>query len=468
MSEQPAAAGITAALAAAALAPVEDPAARDRAADLLLDYLAIAHRGGGAPAAQHAQEALLPGTSGDCRVEGADARTDARTATLLNGIAAHALELDDTYEPASLHPGVVVWPVVLALAETTGCSRDDMLDAAIAGYDVTCEVGDLVGAARAYARGFHPTGICGALGAATAAGRLLGLDATQLEHALGLAASEASGLLAFLTAGGWTKPLHAGHASACGLDAARLAGAGYEGPAGAVEGRFGVVHAFGGEQPASDAPAPDGAPAHGDGPMPGAAASTREGWRPRPAGWAVHATSVKFHPCCRYLHGNLDLLIELVREHRIVAVDVAAIRCAVLSAGWDLVAAPADAKREIRGQVDAQFSMPFGAARAVAYGAVPLAAFERAAAEARELGDLIARVECVRDAQLDAAFPTLWGGAVALELHDGTVLEARTPTFRGSPGQPADRAAIRAKATELLPADVVAALEARSASVVAR
>lgn len=428
---------VTAALAAAALRPVEDASARERAADLLLDYLAVTTRGAQAPPAERARAALLP-DDGGCRVEGTDARAGARTAALLNGIAAHALELDDTYEPASLHPGVVVWPVVLALGEQAGCSREALLDAAIAGYDVTCEVGDLVGAARAYGRGFHPTGICGALGAAGAAGRLLGLDAAQIEHALGLAASEASGLLAFLTAGGWTKPLHAGHASACGLDAARLARAGYAGPAGAVEGRFGFVHAFGGERPA-DAP-----------------------WTPRPAGWAVHATSVKFHPCCRYLHGNLDLLAALTREHGVVADEVAAIRCAVLSAGWDLVAAPVGAKRRIRGQVDAQFSMPFGAARAVARGATGLAAFERAAEEAVELQPLIDRVECVRDARLDAAFPSRWGAAVELELRDGRVLTARADGFRGSPSDPADRAAIRAKAAELLPEDVVTALDVRS------
>src|SRR5262249_3986607 len=132
-------------------------------------------------------------------------------------------------------------------------------------------------------------------------------------------------------------------------------------------------------------------------------------------------------------------------------------------AGWALVAAPAEQKRAIRSQVDAQFSMPFGAARAITYGAVPLAALERAPAEAQELGDLIARVECVHDAELDAAFPQRWGAAVGVELRDGSVLRARTPGFRGSPTAPADRDAIRAKAAELIPADALSALDARSA-----
>ena len=89
-------------------------------------------------------------------------------------------------------------------------------------------------------RGFHPTGICGAFASALVAGQMAGLSPAQLADALGLAGSQAAGSLEFLTDGTWAKRIHAGWAAHSGLVAARLAAAGFSGPRGTLDGRFGL------------------------------------------------------------------------------------------------------------------------------------------------------------------------------------------------------------------------------------
>ena len=226
---------------------------RERARLLLCDYLGVAAAGAGAASSfaarrangLHAGRALVEGLRGGRRLDGIDA-------AFLNALSAHALELDDTHEPASLHPGVVIWPVVLALADELGCSCDAALDAAAVGYDVVCTLGEMLGGQTAYARGFHPTGVCGAFGAAAAASRLLELDQHQVAAAFGIAGTSASGSLEYLSEGSWTKRLNPGLAAVNGIRAARLAATGFTGPKAAIEGPNGFLRAYGDERSVSE------------------------------------------------------------------------------------------------------------------------------------------------------------------------------------------------------------------------
>lgn len=280
----------------------------------------------------------------------------------------------------------MVWPALLALADELGSATAPVLAAAVRGYDVTCDLGDRLGAARSYARGargFHPTGVCGVVGAAAACAHLLELDEEGSGHAIGIAASMAAGLLAFLDDGAWTKPLHAGRAAEGGIRAARLAAAGFVGPADAFNGERGLLHAFGGEEELEVPPV-----------VPGS---------------GVLRTSVKLYPSCRYTHGCIDLLLELGPEPEAVE----AVECAVLRGGWTLVADPIERKRRAASQVDAQFSMPFTAALAIVRRAVRLDDVERAAGLGPELEPIMDRVSCFEDAAIEAAYPGSWGAVPA-------------------------------------------------------
>jgi 2-methylcitrate dehydratase PrpD len=393
----------------------------ERARALLVDYLVVEARGARSGAARAARAALLE--PGPVTVDGTEERATPQSAALLNGVAAHAIELDDTYEPASVHPGVVVWPAVLAVAEPAGADLGAVLRAGAAGYDTACRIGDRLDPHETYRRGFHPTGVVGPLAAASAVAALLGLDDEQTAAARAIATSAAAGLLAFLHDGASTKPLHAGQAAAAGLRAAQLARAGFRAPSDAIDGPNGLLHAFGRRS--------------------GAVAE-------RPAGSGITLTSTKPFPCCRYAHPGIDALLSLRGQHRLEPGEVEEIRCAVLGAGAGLIADPPEEKLRIRDQVDAQFSMPFLAALALREGRVTLEDLEQAPALASGLEPLMRRVRCTRSDELEAAYPQAWGAEVTVLLRDGRTLRHDVRAAPGSPDRPQDEAELRAKADGLL------------------
>ncbi|GAA3130187.1 hypothetical protein GCM10020255_003710 [Rhodococcus baikonurensis] len=216
---------------------------------LLFDYYAITTGGAERDSAVAIRSAVSTAASQDrffsASIHGTTLWATLDDAALVNGVTAHGLELDDTFEESSLHPAVVVFPAVLALADERGYSAADVLRAAAVGYDVMCSAGVLLGAAESYGRGFHPTGVAGVLGAAAAVSSLFRLDEDQTTHALSLAANLAAGSLEFLSDGSWTKRLNAGHAASGGLRAGKLAAADFTAPETSIEGRDGFLNQYG-------------------------------------------------------------------------------------------------------------------------------------------------------------------------------------------------------------------------------
>src|SRR2546430_9430229 len=133
---------------------------------------------------------------------------------------AHAIEMDDVTTESSLHPGVAVIPAALAVAEESGASPIRFLEAVVAGYEVTLRVGNALNPASAYTRGFHPTGVAGAFGAAAAASRVLALSSEHFARALGVVGTLAAGSLEYLSDGSWSKRLNPGWAAHAGVVAA--------------------------------------------------------------------------------------------------------------------------------------------------------------------------------------------------------------------------------------------------------
>ncbi|MCE9642595.1 MAG: MmgE/PrpD family protein [Betaproteobacteria bacterium] len=165
-------------------------------------------------------------------------RTSASHAALINGASAHAFQLDEIHIEATLHPGSVAVPAVLALAEANGgVSGRDIITALAAGYECGVRVG-LAGKGGMFARGFHNQGTSGVFVAAAAAARLLHLDAVQTKHALGIAGSQGAGLMA-VQEGAMTKAFHSGRAAQSGVYAAKLARLGYTGIPDVLEAGYG-------------------------------------------------------------------------------------------------------------------------------------------------------------------------------------------------------------------------------------
>src|SRR2546426_2798711 len=354
-----------------------------RALDLLRDHLGVALGGASEESSVVLRRGLAAlGLRGDATVLGTAERLPAPQAALANGAAAHALEMDDTHQGGSIHLGATVLPAALAAAELGGTSGERVLRAAVAGYDVAARLAMALGPAAHYRRGFHPTAPPGPLRAAAAAGAVLGLDAAAITAALGIAGSQAAGSMEFLADGSWTKRFQTGWAACAGLHPPAPAQAGLPGPATLPHGRFGFLHAYS-----------DGATT--------APLAAREGYE-------LMRTSVKPHACCRHMQGAIDAGLALPAAHRIEPDQVERVEGGMLAAGFPIVCEPADAKRRPASVVEAQFSLPFGIAVALARGAASPAEFSPACLRDPTVGGLMERVVGVRDPALDAAFPRAW------------------------------------------------------------
>ena len=185
------------------------PEVIDWAKYLCLDFAAVTMNGSTTDSAKSVMDALQRlGRPGPSAVLGTPHRVLPEYASMANGVAFHSIEMDDVNNEASLHPGVVAFPTALSMADLTHVSGKDFIAAVVAGYDVIVRLGRALQPAEHYGRGFHPTGTCGAFGAAAVAGRLLGLQGDDFIHALGIAGSQTAGSMEYLAQGAWTKRLH--------------------------------------------------------------------------------------------------------------------------------------------------------------------------------------------------------------------------------------------------------------------
>lgn len=286
-------------------------------------------------------------------------RTTSQDAALLNATAAHALDYDDVGIDG--HPSVVLVPAVLAEGERLGASGEEMIAAYVAGYEVWAELSGRDEDQR-HAKGWHPTAVLGAVGAAAAAARLAKLDAGRAATALGIAASMSGGLVANF--GSMTKPFQAGRAAQSGILAARLAAKGMTSSPDALEHRAGFLQAF---SPAGRVRA--------DGPI-----AAGKDWHILRLG-----LNVKRYPVCYALHRSIDGLLTLGKERKFSPDTVKSVelRIGKLQAGI---------LRHSRPQtgLDAKFSAEFAAACALVAGKVGLS----------ELTD-----DFVRSAQVQSLLP---------------------------------------------------------------
>jgi 2-methylcitrate dehydratase PrpD len=351
-------------------------------------------------------------------------------AALANGTRCHALDFDDTHEQGICHVSTVVAPAALAVGEREGASGADALAAFALGSEVALRVA-VAAAEGMYARGFHPTPVCGAFGAAAATARLIGLSADQAANALGIVGSFAAGLLEFLSDGSQTKPLHAGWAAQSGIQAALLAGEGAAGPATVIEGGFGVLAAYADVDDASGLAAELG------------------------ARWEVERVSLKAYPMCHFAHSPVAALAELAAEHGLGADDVAAIHATVPPEGLPLVLEPIETKREPATVYDAKFSLPYCLAHQLARGELGLAAFEPGPVADPGLLEIAARVSGSGWAPGEA--PARFAGAVRVETASGESLRREVAYPPGSLANPLSESEVvgkfRANATPALPAE---------------
>lgn len=282
-------AGISRRLAAflAAARPEDMPApVLHEAKRALLNALATALAGFDDPMVARTLSVLRPFSGRpQAHLIGRAERMDALSAAFLNAAAANVFDFDDTHPATIIHPTAPVAPPLLALSEIRRISGRDLLHALALGIEVECRIGNAVSPGH-YARGWHITSTCGVFGAAVAAGKCLGLDATRMLWALGGASAQCSGLVE--TLGTMAKSIGVGQAARGGLLAALAADAGVEGPDMPLEGPRGFLNVM-----SADAPVPE---------------HITEGLGET---WEVLANTYKPYPCGIVLHSVIDACLAL-------------------------------------------------------------------------------------------------------------------------------------------------------------
>lgn len=348
-------------------------------------------------------------------------RTDAAppaAAALVNGTAAHALELDDF--GGCGHSGAVVIPAVWALAQGRAVSGRDVILSIVAGYDLASRLLEGAGGYRPHnERGWHSTGTCGSFGAAAGAARLLKLPADQYQHALGIAGTFTGGVWAFLADGALVKRFHPGKAAETGVSAALLAQSGLTGPGQILEAEWGGFYPT---------------YAKGDAAPELAVADLGQDFH-------ILRSGIKPHACCRTLHSAVDAALQILREH---PEGSGAIRKMVVHGN-------AQTQRQfsrvdIHNLLEAQFSAPYCVAVAAQSGRCTLDQFQPLRTGDPEIQRLMALTEIHADRVLTPAdYPSL-----EIVFADGSQHLLDIPHAKGAPQNPLSEQEIVQKAQVLL------------------
>jgi 2-methylcitrate dehydratase PrpD len=385
---------------------------RRRATLHMLDTIGCALAAVGTGAAEPATAvAMAQGGAQESALLGTPRRVPAALAALANGTRCHALDFDDTHERGICHSSTVVAPAALAVGEARQRAGAEVLDAYVVGSDVALRIA-VATADGLYARGFHPTPVCGAFGAAAAAARLLGLHPTRATNALGIVGSFAAGLFEYLSDGSQTKPLHAGWAAQAGVQAALLAEAGATGPASVIEGRFGLVASH-----------TDSAPS---------TTSITDGLADN---WELEEVSIKPFPACHFTHSSTWAAAALADEHGLAHSDIAEIHVRIPAEGEPLVLEPLGDKQRPRTPYDAKFSLPFTAAHHLIHGRLGIDSFTPGSIREPEVLELAGKV---RREPLREPAPSRFAGGARLVTHGGDQLDRLLPHVPGSPANPLD------------------------------
>lgn len=393
------------------------PAARQRAVWAVLDWVGCAVAGAASPAGQTMLALARAEGQGPCRLIGGGL-VSSSAAALGNGALGNVLEMDDVDKRAVLHPGPVIIPAALALAESTHATSEAFLDAIVRGYEAVIRIGRAVGPAH-YAF-WHTTGSVGGFGAAAACASLLGLSAEHTADALGSAGTQASGLWQVRhEPASSAKQLHTARSAHNGVLAAQLAAHGFAGPRLILEGPQGF---FAATCPGADPAAIVADPGHD---------------------WMIHDVSIKPWPACRHAHAAIDAALKLrpsLRLEQVTEIEVVSYGAAV-----DFCNKP-DPKTVI----EAKFSFQHAVAVTLLDGAPPLSAFEPAMIADPRVVALRKLIKVSAGEPYMSAYPARYGAEINVTLNNGGTLWADARDALGDPENPLSFEGLESKTLTLL------------------
>jgi 2-methylcitrate dehydratase PrpD len=390
---------------------------QDRAAQHVLDWLACAALGSKQPAASGFAAVSQRAAPGNHRTLGLPSR-GWWDALQVNAACGNVLEMDDLDRASILHPGPVIVPAAIAVAEQVGATGQQLLAAIVRGYEATIRIGRALGI-KHYSF-FHNTSTCGTFGAAVAAADLLQLDVERTTWAMANAGSRTGGLWQMRHESCETKSLHNVMAAQTGVQAALLAAQGVRGPVTLLEGAQGLFAAM----------------------SPGASAHDVTVGFDRD--WLIHEVSFKPWPACRHVHPAIDAALAL-REQGLTANEIEAVTIATYKSAIDFCDNPRPTT-----ELAAKFSLQHCVAVALIDGAPTLAHFRGEALIRGDIAALRESVRVVENAPLTKAFPQHYGAQVDVVLRDGRRMSHARADAKGDPEFALSNDAIVEKALSLL------------------
>lgn len=353
------------------------------------------------------------GKGDECRILGYGDRTSALLAAIANGTMAHSTEFDDTHNEAIAHIANSVVTTTLTLSELSTLNGRDALVAIAGANEIACRIG-VIAPGKMHAVGYHATGVIGTMSASYAASRLLGLGLQQTQWCVGIAGSQAAGIMECWSDGTWSKFLHPGLAAHNALIAANLAKAGFTGPATVLEGRFGLLRS------------------HVQGPgqefdfarMVGGLGSK----------WESRDISFKPYPTAHFIHPFLDAILALVDKHGIRASDVQSIMCPIAAHMIPIVCEPVEEKMHPASDWHGRVSLQYSIAEALYFGKLDGQGYAEESLRNPAILALAKKVGYRLDP--DAPGRAHFKGWVIVETVDGRRFEHVEPRNRGSASNP--------------------------------
>ncbi|MDI1288031.1 MAG: MmgE/PrpD family protein [Reyranella sp.] len=386
------------------------PATVEQTSYVILDTMGAIAGGAAEPEMQALTAKLTVSPVGEASVIGTGKKAVSAAAAFLNGTAGTFLEMDEGNRFAKGHPSIHVLPALWALAEIRGLSGRAVMEALVLGY----EVGARIGIAAAMRPDMHPHGTWGTVGAAAAVAKLLGYDSARMRETINVASS-----LTLATSkrtmleGGTVRNAYAGIANRMALMAIDLVEAGFIGERDGLSSVFGHVVS----EKFDTAKMVEGL-GHG---------------------WQIDQNYFKLHSCCRYNHGALDALDNLLAREAIAADAIERIDVASY-----LYAAELDDQAP-RNTLGAKFSVPFAVATRLVRGSSAVENFTWDAVRDERVQALAKRVFVTEDKAMTARLPQFRPARIDLRLHDGRTLGAAVEANRGDDQAPYSRDELTAK-----------------------
>ena len=356
--------------------------------------------------------------NGRCTITGMGLRTSPVNAALVNGTMIHLLDFDDQFLGQDTHPSSVVFPVVMALAEMNGHTGREVLTAFAVGCEVVGKAASLIEKTPAASQGWrwHGDGIAGALGAAAAAGRLLGLDEDRMEQALGIACGGAGGIQG--DAASPSRALQCGRAAAGGLSAALLVQKGFPGPKQTIEAPGGLLATYGSGDLAEYSSAFSGL---GD-----------------PYHVVRPGIVLKPYPCHLAGHTAVDAVHQLLQQFQFSPEEVRSAKAEASPAALDALPFTSPASGG-----EARLSLNYIVAAALLHGQPLIDQFTDEAARSLEARAMMDRVTV--EAMQEGGTSSLAAIPVTVELTSGRVLRHQVEYSRGTPEIPLEPEELDAK-----------------------